>query len=211
MSDSQDGVTADTDALRALADVDTFALGEMLSRIRDFQESVRGQSAPLVVVDEVANFADPTAGLRDAGPGNDARDFVDDAAFDGRLLARGSKPRPRRKPEGEIVLEGINHLRSLPQSYAKKVHGGAMGNAGEPDVDACVRGRAVKLEAKAGSNKPSKIQQAALRRWEKAGALVGWFTETRHIVELLDHLDDLDYVTDLTAPGCGSSCHRGRT
>lgn len=131
-----------------------------------------------------------------------------DDAFDGRLAGRGTVSRPRRKPESEIVLDGINYLRSLPQGYARKVHGGAMGNAGEPDVDACVRGRAVKLEAKAGSNKPSKIQAAALRRWAAAGALVGWFTTTQHIVELLDHLDDQDYVTDLSAPGCAKPCHR---
>lgn len=131
-----------------------------------------------------------------------------DDQFDGRSISRGSQPRPRRKPENEIVLEGINYLRAQPHAYAKKVHGGAMGNAGEPDVDACVRGRAVKLEAKAGSNKPSKVQLAALRRWAAAGALVGWFTTTQHIIELLDHLEDQDYITDLSAPGCAQPCHR---
>jgi hypothetical protein len=132
-----------------------------------------------------------------------------DDEFDGRALSRGSRPAPsRRKPEGEIVLEGINYLRAQPHAYAKKVHGGAMGNAGEPDVDACVRGRAVKLEAKAGSNTPSKVQLAALRRWAAAGALVGWFTTNQHIVELLDHLEDHDYITDLSAPGCAKPCHR---
>jgi hypothetical protein len=134
--------------------------------------------------------------------------YVNDAAFDGRTAGRGLASRPRRKPEAEIVLEGINHIRARPDGYARKVHGGAMGNAGEPDVDACVRGRAVKLEAKAGSNTPSKIQLAALRRWEKVGALVGWFTTTAHIVELLDHLDDSNYQTDLSAPGCAQPCHR---
>lgn len=147
-----------------------------------------GQHPDLVLVDEIATFADET--------------------FDAAAAGRGSKPRPRRKPESEIVLEGINHLRALPQGYARKVHGGSMGNAGEPDVDACVRGRAVKLEAKAGSNTPSPVQLAALRRWAKAGALVGWFTSTSHIAELLDHLDDPHYETDLSAPGCGRSCHR---
>lgn len=140
-----------------------------------------------------------------------ASGVVIDEAFDGRQAGRGGKPLPRRKPESEVVSEGINHIRSLPSGYARKVHGGAMGNAGEPDVDACVRGRSVKLEAKAGTNKPTQVQAAALRRWAKAGALVGWFTTTQHVIELLDHMDDSDYVTNLDAPGCAQPCHRGRS
>lgn len=129
-----------------------------------------------------------------------------DEVFDGTPNRGKGRPAPRRKPENEIVRDGIGYLRSV--GYARKVHGGAMGNIGEPDVDACVRGRTVKLEAKAGSNKPKAVQLAALNRWAKVGALVGWFTTTQHIVELLDHLDDKDYVTDLSAPGCARPCHR---
>lgn len=131
-----------------------------------------------------------------------------DEAFDGAARGRGLPPKPRRKPESEIVLDAINHIRSLPDGYARKVHGGSMGNAGEPDVDACVRGRACKLEAKAGSNKPSTVQLAAMKRWAKAGALVGWFRTNTELQQLLDHLDEPEYETDLSAPGCSQPCHR---
>ena len=160
--------------------------------------------------DELPTMEEALSNVSDWGPHPVAPTLhaVADETFDADVAGRGDAPKARRKPESEIVKEGISHLRAMPHSYARKVHGGAMGNAGEPDVDACVRGRAVKLEAKAGSNTPSPLQLAALRRWAKAGALVGWFTSTSHIAELLDHLDDPDYVTDLSAPGCGQPCHR---
>lgn len=133
---------------------------------------------------------------------------VGDATFDGAAAKRGRAPRPRRKPESEIVSEAISHIRALRDGYARKVHGGAMGNAGEPDLDACVRGRSCKFEAKAGSNTPSRVQLASLERWARAGALVGWFRSTAELQQLLDHADDHEYVTDLGSPGCSQPCHR---
>jgi hypothetical protein len=168
---------------------------EALSNVADWgprpvrpDQPIQGRHADRVLVDEIAR--------------------LDDAAFDGDAANRGRPPRPRRKPESEIVLEGINHIRSILHGYARKVHGGSMGNAGEPDVDACVRGRACKFEAKAGANKPSRVQLAAMRRWEKAGALVGWFRSNAELQELLDHVAEPDYLTDLSAPGCSQPCHR---
>jgi hypothetical protein len=125
-----------------------------------------------------------------------------------RRLTLNKGSAPRRKPEREIVKEGIQYLRSIG-GYAWKIHGGAMGNVGEPDVDACVRGRSIKLEAKAMGNKPTGPQIAALRRWSRAGALVGWFRSNEHIMALLDHLGEPGYVPDLAHPGCVCERHAG--
>jgi hypothetical protein len=126
-------------------------------------------------------------------------------------------PPPRRtrvvrRSEADVVAEGLDYIRGLPQAHARKVHGGALGNAGEPDLDAVVRGRAFKPEAKRpdGSEKPSAVQLAAMRRWEEAGALVGWFTSTEHLAQLLDHLDDLTFKVDLSKPGCQCGSYRHR-
>lgn len=125
-----------------------------------------------------------------------------------RRLTLNKGVAPRRKPEREVVSEGINYLRSIG-GYAWKVHGGRMGSTGEPDVDACVRGRSVKLEAKAGNNKPTGPQIQSLRRWQRAGALVGWFRTTQHIIDLLDHLGDPGFLPDLAHPGCVCERHAG--
>lgn len=115
---------------------------------------------------------------------------------------------PRRKPEREIVSDAIGHLREIG-GYAWKVHGGRMGNIGEPDVDACVRGRSVKLEAKAIGNSLTGPQIQALRRWARAGALVGWFRCNQHIDDLLDHLGEPNFRPDLARPGCVCPRHSG--
>jgi hypothetical protein len=89
----------------------------------------------------------------------------------------------------------IEHITDLDgPSYARKIHGSRYQDAGEPDIDACVMGRAVKVEAKLPGGKPTAIQMARLRRWERAGALAGWATSVAEVDELLSHLGDLTWV-----------------
>jgi hypothetical protein len=134
---------------------------------------------------------------------------VEDAPFSARAATPARAGAPRRKPEAEIVKEGELYICALPRGYAHKVHGGQFGNVGEPDLDACVDGRAVKLEAKQPGKKPTGAQLGRLRRWASVGALVGWFTNNDHIRQLLDHLDDPVFVPDLSHPGCVCARHGG--
>lgn len=140
--------------------------------------------------------------------------MIADAEFDPTRLRKAAArkaARPRRKPESEIVTEGIEYIRAMPYAHARKVHGSQFGNAGEPDVDAVVCGRAVKLECKApDGGKPTAVQMAALRRWQAAGAIVGWFTNTGHVQELIDHVDDTypEYAPTLEHPGCPCRRHQ---
>jgi len=78
-----------------------------------------------------------------------------------------------RTPEGRISDTIIRTLRSLPESHAVKRPGGPYGAAGEPDVDASVKGRAVKLEVKQPSSRKrlTHHQRRALRAWHRAGAV----------------------------------------
>lgn len=122
-------------------------------------------------------------------------------------LRLGSKPKVRRKPEAEVVTEGIALLNTLAHTYAWKIHGGAHGQVGQPDVDGCSRGRSLKFEAKTTGTKPAPHQLGVLKRWAETGALVGWFRTNDHVRELMAHLDDPDYVPNLDNPGCGrASC-----
>src|SRR3954465_3368277 len=138
-----------------------------------------------------------------------ATDIPEDAPYSRQAATPARAGKPRRKPEAEVVAEGIDMLRALPDGYARKVHGSSMGNVGEPDVDACVAGRACKFEAKAADGEPSGAQVGAMRRWAAAGALVGWFRNNDHIEQLLDHLHDPRFVPDLGHPGCSCSKHGG--
>jgi hypothetical protein len=134
---------------------------------------------------------------------------VADAAFSpaahrARAVRRAERPRPEKL----VVADALTYLRGLSRSYAHKVHGGSFGNAGEPDIDACVDGRAAKLEAKAKGAKPTSIQIAALHRWQGAGALVGWFTDLDELTAILAHGDDPQFINDLASPGCGCARHQ---
>ena len=140
--------------------------------------------------------------------------MIEDVPFDPeplRRLAARKAERPRRIPEKEIVNVAISYIRSQPFSYARKVHGSQFGNAGEPDVDAVVCGRSVKLECKApDGGKPTAVQVGSMKRWAKAGALTGWFTNLDHVIEILDHVDDTypDFVVNVTFPGCSCPRHQ---
>ena len=120
-------------------------------------------------------------------------------------IKRGSARRV--KPERTVVADG-RALIFTRGGYARKVHGGAYGNTGEPDLDGCLRGRALKFEAKRIGERPAGPQMAALRRWATVGALVGWFRTDGELGDLLDHADEQGFVPpDLTRPGCTCPRH----
>lgn len=123
-----------------------------------------------------------------------------------RLSTSGAQ-RPRRKPEREVVADAVDLIVKTYRGYARKTHGGAYSQTGEPDLDACIRGRCVKLEAKAIDGRPTLPQMESMRRWSNAGALVGWFRNNTEVVEILDHLEHPGFVPDLTRPGCHCPIH----
>jgi hypothetical protein len=76
---------------------------------------------------------------------------------------------------------------SLTQSNARKVHGSRFGSAGEPDIDACVRGRTVKIEVKAPGRRGNvtAIQKKRLETWAAAGAVTGVVCDEQELVDIL--------------------------
>jgi hypothetical protein len=75
--------------------------------------------------------------------------------------------------ERSIVKAILAYLNSLPGCLARKRWGGGMGVAGDPDIDACLRGRSVQLEVKRPGEKPTLLQVKRLEEWRQAGAVVG--------------------------------------
>lgn len=75
--------------------------------------------------------------------------------------------------ESAIVEEIITKLRKLPSAYAVKIHGGMYGISGEPDINACVNGRMVRIEVKRPETRStvSPNQHRQIKRWNDAGAL----------------------------------------
>jgi hypothetical protein len=75
--------------------------------------------------------------------------------------------------ERAIVKAILAYLNGLPNCLARKRWGGGMGVAGDPDIDACIRGRSLQLEVKRSGEKATLLQQKRLEEWRRAGAIVG--------------------------------------
>lgn len=96
--------------------------------------------------------------------------------------------------EKQVEQKIVAAIRKLDEARVVKVHGSQMGSGGEPDLDACIQGRSVKIEVKAPGRKPTPRQLSVLRKWEAAGALAGWADSVPMAMELLTHLDESDWT-----------------
>lgn len=73
--------------------------------------------------------------------------------------------------EKDIVRAIMKYLKTVPHCFAWKEHGGMYGTAGIPDIIACVDGRFYAFEVKTETGKPTKLQEAAIRKILKAGGV----------------------------------------
>jgi hypothetical protein len=91
-----------------------------------------------------------------------------------------------RSNEKAIVNALLRFLNSLPQCVARKWWGGGMGIAGDPDIDACIRGRSLQLQVKRSGAKPTPLQVKRLDEWRRAGAIVAVVSSVEEVRELLN-------------------------
>ena len=88
--------------------------------------------------------------------------------------------------EKEIVKMIMAYLKTVPGCFCWKEHGGMFGTAGIPDIIACIGGRFYGFEVKTGAGKPTKLQEAVMRKINAAGGtalVVRSVDEVRAVVE----------------------------
>ncbi len=71
--------------------------------------------------------------------------------------------------ESKTVKAILRYLKSLPGCFCWKEHGGMYGTAGVPDIIACIDGRFFGFEVKSATGKPTKLQEATIRKILAAG------------------------------------------
>lgn len=71
-------------------------------------------------------------------------------------------------PERKVKVAVRKQLEALGAYYVMPVTGG-YGNSGAPDFLVCLRGKFIGIECKAGSNKPTALQEKNLLAIHKAG------------------------------------------
>lgn len=107
-------------------------------------------------------------------------------------MARTDIKTPPAPLESAIVKSIISYLNRIPGARAKKIHGSSY-SAGWPDVLCVMNGRAIFFEVKrpAPYGTPvTKIQQAELAAWAKAGAVAG----------VVRSVDDVKKIMEVVMP-----------
>jgi hypothetical protein len=91
-------------------------------------------------------------------------------------------------PESKVKAK-IHALLKAHGAYHVNYIGGISANNGTPDILACLHGRFIGIEAKAGKNKPTDLQTLNLKRIDDAGGLALVINETNlNVLEVM--LDD---------------------
>ena len=80
-------------------------------------------------------------------------------------------------PEGKVKAKVKKYLTEMGCYYAMPATGG-YGLSGTPDFLVCYRGAFAAIECKAGKNKPTALQEAAMQRIRDAGGLALVIDET---------------------------------
>ena len=71
--------------------------------------------------------------------------------------------------EADIVRAILKYLRTIDGCFCWKEHGGPYGTNGIPDIICCYRGYFFGFEVKTESGKPTKLQEAVIRKINAAG------------------------------------------
>ena len=90
--------------------------------------------------------------------------------------------------ERDIVAKIMGYLNTVPSCFAWKQHGGQYGQAGLPDIIACINGRFVAFEVKTQSGKLTKLQEITLQRIKDAKGEAFKVTSLQEVKNIIDNL-----------------------
>lgn len=82
-----------------------------------------------------------------------------------------------KTPEAAVKAK-VHAALKAAGAYAVNYIGGNYASNGTPDILACLDGRFIAIEAKAGRGKPTQLQLKALRQIDEAGGLALIINET---------------------------------
>jgi Holliday junction resolvase len=94
-------------------------------------------------------------------------------------------------PESKVKAK-IHAILKAHGAYAVNYIGGVSANNGTPDILACLHGRFIAIEAKAGKNKPTDLQTLNLKRIDEAGGLALVINEA--------NLNQLEFILEAEHP-----------
>lgn len=91
--------------------------------------------------------------------------------------------------ESDLIRKISEYLKTVPNLFFWKEHGGMYGTAGIPDLIVCYKGRFIAFECKVGKNKPTALQAITIGQIAAAGGyavVVRTVDEVRKIISAFE-------------------------
>lgn len=90
-----------------------------------------------------------------------------------------------KEKEKTITNQILKYLKSLPECFAFKEHGGLYGTSGIPDIIVCYKGKFVAFEVKTEKGKLSKLQEITIEKIRNAKGMAFKVTSLEEVKEIL--------------------------
>ena len=87
--------------------------------------------------------------------------------------------------EKTITNQILKYLKSLPECFAFKEHGGLYGTSGIPDIIVCYKGKFMAFEVKNERGKLSKLQEITIEKIRNAKGMAFKVTSLEEVKEIL--------------------------
>ena len=91
--------------------------------------------------------------------------------------------------EKDIVKSILKYLKTVPNCFSWKEHGGMYGTAGIPDIICCYCGRFVAFEVKTETGKLTKLQESTIRKIKEAKGQAFKVTSVEEVKQILEHME----------------------
>jgi hypothetical protein len=91
--------------------------------------------------------------------------------------------------EKDIVSAILRYLRTIPECFSWKEHGGMYGTTGIPDIICCYRGRFIAFEVKTDKGRLTKLQEIMIQRIKDAKGQAFKVTSLDQVKSILENLE----------------------
>lgn len=91
--------------------------------------------------------------------------------------------------ESDMVRVILKYLKTVPNCFAWKEHGGMYGTAGIPDIIACIDGKFYGFEVKTEVGKTTALQEATIRKIRSAGGTAVVVHSINEVIKILNNTE----------------------
>ena len=87
--------------------------------------------------------------------------------------------------EKTITNQILKYLKTEPECFAFKEHGGLYGVSGLPDIICCYKGKFMAFEVKTTQGRLSKLQEITIKRINESGGMAFKVTSLQEVKDVL--------------------------